>query len=233
MAIKDYLHQIGLYQPTLKAWRLLHGKPANGLVENPFASHVPVLTGLSSLFKISRVLEFGCGFYSTLTFVNPDIYKDLMEIQSFENDLEWYNQVKDATRNDSRITLNFVKGPIPSIVSSVNLEPFDLIFIDDSVVAEERAATIKAVAAKMPSSALVVIHDFENPVYRNAAVSFKNQFVFKTFNPYTGLLWKDHPVNRVKLEALNQVIKTNANRIKLDDRPGWMDAFQSFREPHP
>src|ERR1044071_885749 len=44
---------------------------------NDYATHIPILIGLARLREIRRVLEFGCGRYSTLTFLKASAFPHL------------------------------------------------------------------------------------------------------------------------------------------------------------
>src|SRR5437868_6150649 len=76
--------------------------------ENPFATHIPVLVGLAQLLRVERVLELGCGQYSTLTFLQPAVFSNLVKLQSIENDSAWVDKVIPLTNRDSRMNLTLV-----------------------------------------------------------------------------------------------------------------------------
>ena len=99
--------------------------------KNDYATHVPILIGLARMREIRNVLEFGCGNYSTLTFLNRTAFPHLAELHSIENDSEWSDTMREAARNDDRWTLQVVDGDVANAVSDLDLERFDLILIDD------------------------------------------------------------------------------------------------------
>src|SRR5215212_3358405 len=76
---------------------------------NDYATHVPILIGLARLREIKTVLEFGCGHYSTLTFLNRSAFPDLEKLQSIENDDTWAATVQKAA-SDDRWTLKLVNS---------------------------------------------------------------------------------------------------------------------------
>ncbi|HKG96351.1 MAG TPA: class I SAM-dependent methyltransferase, partial [Pyrinomonadaceae bacterium] len=153
---------------------------------NDYATHVPILIGLAQIREIKTVLEFGCGHYSTLTFLNRSAYPDLEKLQSIENDASWAATSQEAT-NDKRWALKLVDGEIADSVPHVDLEAFDLILIDDSKSSAQRKATIRAIASRWPQRPWVVIHDYEIEEYQKAATGFKQRYTFKAYNPQTGL----------------------------------------------
>ena len=150
---------------------------------NDYATHLPILIGLASMREIRSVLEFGCGRYSTLTFLNRSAFPRLERLASVENDAAWAE-----VTNDPRWTLKLIDGETSDSVSDLDLEQFDLILIDDSKTSAQRAATIRAVARKQPQRPWILIHDYEVNEYRTAAKGFKYRYAFKTYNPQTGLV---------------------------------------------
>jgi predicted O-methyltransferase YrrM len=116
-----------------------------------YASHVPVLRALPA----RRVLELGAGEHSTKEFLKMP---GLEHLTSVENDPEW---ARRAATDDPRHEMLLVEGRIADHVPA--LDGYDLVFIDDSTNAAERAATIRAVLSQ--PHPLVVIHDAEVPEY--------------------------------------------------------------------
>ena len=182
---------------------------------NDYATHIPILIGLAGVRQIRSVLEFGCGRYSTLMFLNRSAFPRLERLESVENDDAWAE-----VTNDPRWTLKLIDGEISDSVSGLDLEQFDLILIDDSKTSAQRAATIRAVARQQPQHPWVVIHDYEIDEYRNAATAFKHRYPFKSYNPQTGVV-SNSPVNVAKL--LDRQIKQNST-LEPDDITGWLCA---------
>lgn len=191
---------------------------------NDYATHVPVLLGLAALRRVERVLEFGCGNYSTKTFLNRAAFPDLKELQSVENDRAWAEQLRAVVGPDARCVVNVVSGRISDAVGRFDLESFDLVLIDDSKNASERAATIRAVFDGGTERTWIVVHDYEVFDYQNAAVGFKHRFTFKGYNPQTGLVFNSTPQHDFK--GLDKLIRTNRTRIEPDDLAGWLQVFR-------
>jgi hypothetical protein len=168
---------------------------------NDYATHIPILIGLAGVREIRRVLEFGCGRYSTLTFLNRSAFPRLERLESVENDAAWAE-----VTNDPRWTLKLIDGEISNSVSGLDLEQFDLILIDDSKTSAQRAATIRAVADQQPQRPWIVIHDYEIDEYRNAAHTFKHRYAFKAYNPQTGIV-SNKPLTNAK--SLDRWVKQN------------------------
>jgi len=187
---------------------------------NDYATHIPILIGLSRLRAIRHVLEFGCGHYSTLTFLNRAAFPHLERLHSIENDDSWAATIQASTKDD-RWTLQIVNGEISESVADLNLEAVDLILIDDSKTSAQRAATIRAIASKQPQHPWIVIHDFEVDEYRDAASGFKHRHRFRAYNPETGVVG-----NRVdEWKTIDRVIKSKAKLLEPDAIADWVDSF--------
>ncbi len=189
--------------------------------ENDYATHVPILIGLARMRQIKNVLEFGCGRYSTLTFLNRKAFPDLVKLHSIENDISWGETMSEIAKQDERWTLRLVPGDIAPSVSELDLESFDLILIDDSKTSAERAATICAVAKKQPQRPLIAIHDFEVGEYQEAATRFRRRYKFRAFTPKTGLTSN----NAVDIRRLKRLVNANARNLEPDDIEAWIKTF--------
>ena len=192
--------------------------------ENCYATHIPVLIGIARIREVRKVLEFGCGYYSTLTFLNAAVFPHLERLESVENDAAWAETLRETAKNDSRWTLKLVDGEISDSVSTLDLEAFDLILIDDSEMSKQRVRTIREVTKKMPHRPWVLIHDFEVEDYRRSASGFGQVHRFKAYNPNTGWLWNNTTHAR-RAKSIDRIIKANAKTLEPDDISAWLNAF--------
>jgi predicted O-methyltransferase YrrM len=190
-----------------------------------FATHIAVLAGLARINKIENVLELGCGRFSTLTFANPDAFPHLKNLRTVENDPQWAEQIRAYVAGDSRVDFVEYGGRICSAIREMNLGQFDLIFIDDSMDADERASTIVRVSQK-PGGAIVVMHDFENIIYRRASKRFENVYRFRALNPNTGVARAGNRLERRLLQKLNKAIRQSG--IAPNDITGWLRLLNNF-----
>lgn len=215
-----------MQQLTTRSWRKLKSvlAPLPPRAPNDYATHVPVLIGLASLRRIERVLELGCGRYSTKTFLNRAAFPDLRELHSVENDRGWAEAMSAETKADTRAKLHVTTAAICDAVSSFDLESFDLILVDDSKTANERAATIRSLSAFHPSNPWLLIHDYEVAEYQRACVAFKCRFAFKAYNPQTGFV--SNASEEHGLKAIDRRIKINNLRLEPDDVEGWLRVFR-------
>jgi len=206
-----------------KIWRFTGPGPR---ARNDYATHIPVLIGLARLRAITSVLEFGAGHYSTKIFLNRRAFPDLKVLDSYETDQNWRLVMSDVTNSDSRASLHFVDGSMATAFEAIDLENYDLIFVDDSESAAERVKTIKALCARRPQSSLVVIHDYEVPEYIKGAQVFRYRFSFRAFNPETGVVWERGSRIRETFKQIDRVIKRHAQQLEPDDVDGWLKAFE-------
>ena len=188
---------------------------------NDYATHIPILIGLARLREVRSVLEFGCGNYSTLTFLNRSAFPHLERLHSIENDDSWAATIQEAAQHDRRWSLQLVEGEISDAVPNLDLEAFDLILIDDSKTCAQRAATIRAVARKQPQHPLIAIHDFEVDEYREAASGFKHRHRFRAYNPETGVVGNQW----TEWKMIDRVIRSKAKVWEPDAIQSWMKGF--------
>lgn len=208
------------------SWEKLTGKLAERQPEAlAFGTHIPVLAGLARIKTIEHVLELGCGRFSTLTFTNPDAFPHLRNLRTVENDPQWATQIRAHVAADSRVEFVEYEGQLCSAIRAMNLGEFDLIFIDNSMKAEERAATIVQVSEK-PGGAIVVMHDFENTLYRRAAKKFENIYRFTALTPNTGVAWAGNQLERRMLRQLDKAIRQSG--IVPNNIAGWLRFLTNF-----
>jgi len=186
--------------------------------ENDYATHVPILIGLARMRPIESVLEFGCGHYSTLTFLNRAAFPQLLRLHSIENDAVWSETIQELAKDDERWTLQLAGSHIADTVTDLDLEDFDLILIDDSKTSAERVATISAVAKKHPQRPWIAIHDFEVGEYQEAASAFRRRYKFRAYTPKTGLI-ANSPIH---IRVLKRVLNANARLVPPDDVEAWI-----------
>lgn len=220
-----------MQQLTKRGWRRFKAvlRPATHIVfpsapraKNDYATHVPVLIGLAGIRRVERVLELGCGNYSTRTFLNRSVFPDLKELLSLENDPLWARTMRLNVAADRRCSIAFTSGAVADAVASMDLDYFDLIFVDDSTTSEQRSATIRTLFALHPQNAWLLIHDYEMPEYQRAAAAFTHKFIFNAYNPETGLVFNSENGSRSEFRQLNRRLQKNCSRLEPDDVPGWM-----------
>jgi hypothetical protein len=186
-----------------------------------------VLLGLARVFDLRSVLEFGCGYFSTLAFLDRSAFPALSTLSSFESDASWLARVEALAGPDPRLDARLVAEPMETVLQELSPGASDLIFVDHSVDAAARAATIRALAGWCADSALVVMHDFEVEIYQRSASAFPERFEFTALNPSTGLAWKRRSVDRQRLEFLNHTIRRHSQHLSPDDCAGWVGVFDS------
>jgi hypothetical protein len=209
-----------LSEPVRK--KLLGIAPRAG---NDYATHIPVLVGLSQRFRIERVLELGCGEFSTPTFLCRQSFANVARLDSFDTDQSWLDRTGEYASKDQRYYPRLVSGSMASAIREVDLEEFDLILVDDSTRASERAETIRELSSARPTNVLIVIHDFEISEYRFAATGFEHRQIFRAFTPQTGVVWNGNSASLTIIRELELQIRRFAKMIQPDDAPGWRKVF--------
>lgn len=192
-----------------------------------YATHVPVLVGIGCSLRIAKILEFGAGFYSTLTFLNRTAFPDVTSVCTIESNSAWISKVYAAAKDDPRLRIRHVPEPIESILPEVDLGDYDLVLVDSSTEAERRAALIRELADRSTGTNLIVIHDFEIDLYQRAAKGFSNEVAYSAFNPCTGVLWRaKRDGEQKKLKRIKRIISRHAKALAPDDIESWAAAFR-------
>jgi predicted O-methyltransferase YrrM len=222
-----------LIRPTLSAIvrrsRRLLGFGAPPRHANDYATHVPILVGIASAFRIVKILEFGSGLYSTLTFLNPFAYPDVCEIDSIETDPEWMSKISIAASRDSRLRMHLVEEPIERVLENFVHHDYDLVFVDSSTDANRRASLLRALARTKSLNALIAIHDFEVGLYRAAAQRFGNRVECAAYNPSTGIVWQSDPGRANTIRGISRIVHRYSKKFQPDDVQSWSAVFRKER----
>ena len=190
-----------------------------------FASHLPILIGLGEMLPVRRVLELGCGTFSTPTFLDRRFFPLVEELHSIENEPKWIRNAEELTSGDPRWTPTLIEGAVANAVSRLDLDVYDLVMVDDSHTYAERARTIEAIAQRKPRTGLYLIHDFESALYKRASRPFRSRFTFDALLPKTGATWNHTEIDRSLFERLNAKIRPLAERFSTVDVNAWFSAL--------
>ena len=218
--VRDLATRYGRCQERLRAWRL--GLPARAA--DPFATHLPVLVGLARLAGLRRILEFGAGRCSTLAYGDRGSFPDLVAVDSYEDDATWLRQIAAALPETSCVRLHLHSGDFATLATRLDVSPYDLIFVDNSMDWQQRVATIAALGARR-IAVPVLIHDFEFPAYRAAAEAFEHRCFFNALNPASGLVWNGNRPWGAPLPELNLAIRRQSRHLKHSDHAAWSKYF--------
>ena len=185
----------------------------------PTATHAPVLIGIAKNFIINNVLELGSGNISTSIFLNPSLYKNLVNLTTYENNKVWYNFIKMKHKKNSKWNFKYVNETV-SLALEKEVEKkntYDLIFIDDSNTSYFRSLTIKyAINIK---NTFLVIHDYENSSYKEEIKHLNHQFVVSSLTPQTVILYNGN--EKIKIKNLLDNIKYYSKKIEVNDYKNW------------
>lgn len=194
--------------------------------KNPVASHIPVFIGISKIIKIHKILELGSGNYSTPLFLDKQIFPDLEFVVSYENDILWYNEIKQKFLNEDRLKLKYCDALMKDIVKDLDISEFDLIFVDDSREAKLRSQTIECISKKINNKNFLAIHDFEVKAYKEATGTELKKFKFDAIFPNTGLAWRNKEINKNYFSKINKLIKKNSSLGIPEDIQFWNNLFK-------
>ncbi len=190
-----------------------------------YATHVPVLVGVAAACKPELLIEFGSGTFSTLSFLDDTAFPSLKEVESYENNLEWFEQVREKLSCNGRIRLHYIDGDMYRVVQDSNTAVADMVFIDDSPSAKARVSTVEQVARRCGTKPVVILHDHDLWRLRWTTRKFENRVSITTFNPQCCIMWHGHPERRPVLKEVKRIIHEHATDIPLTDIRGWMELF--------
>lgn len=147
--------------------------------KSKYSSHLYVLKRIPKLLDIKRVIEFGCGEFSTKIFLK---YPAIQNLYSLESDTKWYHDFLKELK-DERLTR--ILSPEDELIEiAKTLGRVDLVFVDGK--AEHYRGPTMLAAKEMTD--LVVAHDAENKNYLPFINSFKYVWIYKKEKPYTAIL---------------------------------------------
>lgn len=178
----------------------------------PFKTHLPILKELNKKFKFKNILELGSGNYSTKLFLNKKVFSSLESLVTVEDCYMWYKKTKKKF-NSKKLKIVFSKK-ISETIKNISIRKYDLIFIDNSMISDEREKTIKNLCSRKLSNQIIIIHDYEHYPYRFASQKIKYKYRFTCLTPNVGILSNKY-LEKKYLNNLNNKIKNNNNAIYI------------------
>jgi len=207
---------MALLRPAFRfVWNLI--VPSAPASSEPYGSHVPVLAVLAMYLRPRRVLELGCGLYSTPMFLDSACWPSLEHLTSIETDDQWFQRVVSVVGRDPRWRPHIVEsgGSVAQWLRSgrndLNVGRYDLIFVDDSANDVERRRTLSALFSAHPRCPIVV-HDVEKARLRSCVWARGPYIIFDAFSPQTGLCNLSAGAELSKLKRANAVLRTLRNQ---------------------
>lgn len=119
----------------------------NKIDMNGYGSHLPLMDMLFKAFQINKVIEFGCGKFSTAFFSELNVELISIEMQ----DEEWANKVKE----DFNVEVILSLGALKFKEEIIDWE-CDLAFVDRH--AESRPEAVNFMFGK---AKVIVAHDYQ------------------------------------------------------------------------
>jgi len=140
---------------------------------DPWSTHIPALA--SAVMKYGkRVLEIGCGWYST-----PLLHALSDSVTTLETDASWASKFRRITGDKLHIVPNIIAG-----VEMFRETPWDVVFVDCDPV----SARAQCVATFLNKPCCVVAHDSEVENYRELLKTIKFVRHFDFIMPRTSHL---------------------------------------------
>lgn len=161
---------------------------------DPYATHLQVLTAIGQTLPIRRVLECGAGRYSTPLFLDRLVFPVLQRLDSLESDWVWLTRSKETVR-DARAWFTYTGPRMETFIQEVDLDGYDLIFVDSGAVIAERLPVLRTIVEGRPAG-VVVVHDYEQPAYQAVVEGqFEHRVIDRALSPWTAVLWNgERPV---------------------------------------
>jgi predicted O-methyltransferase YrrM len=191
----------------------------------PYATHVPILVGVAAAFRPESIIELGSGDFSTASFLDEAAFPSIRRVDSYENNREWFEQVRQKLPSSGRVNLHFVEGEMYKAVCAANPAAADMIFIDDSPTARARVPTVEEVARSCGTQPLVILHDNDLRRLRFATRKFEHRVSINTFNPQCSVMWHGHPERAAILQRVGGIIRDHGASIPVTDIRGWAKVF--------
>jgi hypothetical protein len=190
-----------------------------------YATHSPILVGVAAAFRPESIIEFGSGDFSTASFVDEAAFPSIRRVDSYENDREWFDQVRQKLSSSRLVNFHFVAGDMYKAVRAANPAAADMIFIDDSSTTRARVSTVEEVARSCGTRPLVVLHDNDQRRLRLATLKFEHRASINTFNPQCCVMWHGHPERAARLQRVGGIIRDHGASIPVTDIRGWAKVF--------
>ena len=179
-----------------------------------YGSHVPTLIACAAIIRPQRVLELGCGLYSTPLFLDSYYWPSLQHITSIETDGEWLQRIVSLLGHDPRWKPQLVKTTVAQWLRSernnLDIGGYDLIFVDDSAGVLQRSETLHALFSINPGCPIVV-HDVEQWRLRGRVWARRPYAIFDAFTPQTGVCNCGSKAKLLMLKRANAVLRTFRN----------------------
>jgi hypothetical protein len=169
----------------------------------------------ATIIRPQRVLELGCGLYSTPLFLDSNCWPALQEITSVETDGQWLQRLASRLGHDPRWRPQLIETTVAQWLRSernnLDISGYDLIFVDDSAGVLQRSETLRALLSQNPSCPIVV-HDVEQWRLRRRVWARRPYVIFDAFTPQTGVCNCRGKAELLMLKRANAVLQTFRNQ---------------------
>ena len=180
---------------------------------SPYATHIPILTYLLHNQKPKNILEYGGGEFSTSLFLDQETFPFVRQLTTVEDNKEWAEKLNNQFKGNPKWNLAYV-NPTEKYDLNLALNDFDLIFIDDCLLPEDRAKTVDFVLTNTTDTT-VIVHDFEKRKLNSKRKMIHYSFIGTYWKPQTGILSSSKPSY---IQGLKEFCgKVKSEKIELTD----------------
>ena len=128
-------------------------------------------------------------------------------VLSIEDSLPWIERLSSHCA-DSRHQYIHASDGVYKCIPSIDINSFDLIFIDDSKTGPERIKTLESIVARGPKIPLV-IHDYQYKGYQRAIGDyFSNSIIYDAIDSaHAALLWNGSSISPKEADFINDYLR--------------------------
>jgi hypothetical protein len=152
-------------------------------------------------------------------------FPSIRRVDSYENNREWFDQVRQKLPSSASVNLHFVEGEMYKAVSAANPRAADMIFIDDSPTDRARVPTVEEVAGSCGTQPVVILHDNDLWRLRLATRKFEHRISIDTFNPQCCIMWHGYPERKLVFQRVAGIIRECDASIPVTDIRAWFEVF--------
>ena len=134
-------------------------------LQQRMGSHLPVLWEASKLLDIKSVVELGCGYFSTMCFLNRDFFPNLQSLYSHEVSEEWISRVGKFIKKKDVHRWNPINATKKNNKIKKIKKKVDLFFVDGDK--EHRLFVLRE---KYNLADIYIVHDINVDKYRRLVV---------------------------------------------------------------
>jgi len=183
-------------------------------------THVPILRAISHNFCIRTVVEFGCGLFSSKTFLNRKYFPYLKNLYSYEVNQKWIDKIRVVVDNDDRWAPILISKNEEDLNNHKYPEA-DCVFIDG-----EDGHRLYILENFYDMANLMIIHDSKTKTYnRMTKKKFRH---YRHFTPPRG--WRRSSTcvmsNYININEMKWPVRWNRDFYKWITQYNWQKEIE-------